>query len=123
MKRALIAASVLSLAFAMPAFAVESGQPAKEVKDAKGAKAEQKTPGDSLAQRKAGLLKRLDERIASMQQERKCIKAAKTQEEFGNCRESRGDRGERRGRREGMKKRGGQAGQAGQTPAAPAQGQ
>lgn len=116
MKRALIAAAVLSLAFAMPAFAVEGGQPANEAKDAKELKVTPKAPGDNFAQRKAVLLKRLDERIASMQQERKCIKASKTPEEAGNCRAGR--MGGRRDRRDGMmRKQGGPGGPGSQVPA------
>jgi hypothetical protein len=111
MKRALIAAAVLSLAFTVPAFAVEGVQPAKEVKESKDPKA-----GDTFTQRKAGILKRLDERMAAMQSEKKCVKAAKNPDELSKCREVRRG-GDRRERREGMHKRGGPEGPAGQAPA------
>lgn len=101
MKRALIAAAVLSLAFAAPVLAADAAKPAGKPA-AEGAPAPKagKEAGDNFGERKASLLKRIDDRINGMQNEKKCIKAAKNQDELRNCRGGRrgGDGEERRGR-------------------------
>lgn len=74
MKKALIAAVALSLVLAASVFAVDSGQP--------GA-----VPGQNFDQRKAEILKMLDERIASLQEAKSCIQAAQNHDAIGTCRE------------------------------------
>ncbi len=74
MKRALTAAAVLSLAFAVPAFAAEGGQP-------------QNAQGATFEQRQANILKMLDERIASLQAGKACVQAAKSDDDLKACRE------------------------------------
>ncbi len=73
MKRAVIAAFVLSLAFALPAFAAESNEPPK------GA-------APTFEQRKAQYLKSIDERSARLQEEKTCIQASKNENDFRACR-------------------------------------
>jgi len=73
MKKTVIAvASVLSMAFTIPAFAVE------------GSQTTQQTAPD-FERIKADHLKRLDERITSLQQQKTCVQAAKTQDALGAC--------------------------------------
>lgn len=74
MKRTVMAAVVLLLAFATPVIAVEGDQPPKG-------------PGQNFEQRKADILKRLDARIASAQEARACVQEAKNHEEIKACRE------------------------------------
>jgi hypothetical protein len=74
MRRGVIAVStVLSLVFAVPAFAVDGTQPPKET-------------APTFEQIKADHLKKLDERLNSLQQERVCAQAAKNQDELRACR-------------------------------------
>jgi hypothetical protein len=73
MKRAVIAAIVLSLAFALPAFAAESNQPPKG-------------QAPTFEQKKTQILKSLDERSAKIQEERNCVKAAKKDDDLKACR-------------------------------------
>jgi hypothetical protein len=74
MRRGVIAAStVLSLVFAVPVFAADATQPPKET-------------APSFEQMKADHLKRLDERLNSLQQEKVCVQAAKNQDELRACR-------------------------------------
>ncbi len=73
MKREVIAALALSLAFALPAFAAESNEPPKG------------TP-PTFEQRKAQYLKNIDERSARLQEEKTCIQAAKSENDFRACR-------------------------------------
>jgi len=98
MKRALIAAAVvLSLAFAVSAFADER-QPSNN-------------PGQNFEQRKAEILKMMDERIAGIQEEKSCVQAAKSHEDLKACREKhRAEMGKMRGE---MGKGGGQGGPGG----------
>jgi hypothetical protein len=72
MKRTLIAAALLSLAFAVPALANEEGQPPA-------------VPGQTFEQRQANILKMMDERIAAMQEGKTCIQAAKNDEDLKAC--------------------------------------
>lgn len=74
MKRTLIAAALLSLAFAVPAFAGEGGQPPI-------------VPGQTFEQRQANILKMMDERIAHLQEGKTCIQAAKNDADLKACRE------------------------------------
>jgi len=74
MKRAAIATLILSLAFALPAFAVESAEPAKG-------------PAPTFEQRKAQDLKRLDERSTKLQDEKACVQATKNENDLKACRE------------------------------------
>jgi hypothetical protein len=73
MKRTLIAAALLSLALAMPAFAGEEGQPPT-------------VPGQTFEQKQANTLKMMDERIAGLQEAKTCIQAAKSDEDLKACR-------------------------------------
>jgi len=73
MKREVIAAvAVLSLLFTVPAFAVEGTQPSPV------------TPPD-FEQMKAAHLKRLDNRINSLQEEKACVQAAKNHDDLKAC--------------------------------------
>lgn len=73
MTRVFVAAAVLFLAFASPVLASDvSQQPAG--------------PPD-FKQRKAEMLKNLDERISGLQQDRKCIQAANTPDDIRVCRD------------------------------------
>jgi uncharacterized membrane protein YgcG len=74
MKRALLGAAVLSVAFALPAFAVEGGQPPKE-------------PAANFEQKKAEILDNFDKRISRLQEEKACVQAAKDMKDLGACRE------------------------------------
>ena len=73
MKRTLIAAALLSLAFAAPALAAEGGQPPV-------------APGQTFEQRQAHVLKMMDERIAGLQEGKTCIQAAKNDDDLKACR-------------------------------------
>jgi hypothetical protein len=73
MKTAMIAAAV-SILFAAPAFAADNApQP--------------KGPGPNFEQRKAEILKRIDERIARNQEERACVQAAQNHNDIKACRD------------------------------------
>lgn len=74
MKRTLIAAALLSLAFAVPAFAVEGSQPST-------------APGKTFEERQANILKMIDERITSLQEGKACVQAAKSDSDLKACRE------------------------------------
>ena len=74
MKRTLITAAVLSLAFAVPAFAVDGTQP-------------QKAPPPTFEQRQANILKMIDARINSLQEAKGCTQAAKNDEDLRTCRQ------------------------------------
>ncbi len=76
MKKALIAAALLALVFALRAFAAEGSKPAT-------------APGKTFEQRQANILKMIDERIASMQEGRACVQAAKSDDDLKACREKR----------------------------------
>ena len=86
MKRTLIAAVLISLAFAVPALAAVDGQPPT-------------VPGKTFEQRQANILKMMDERIAGIQEGKTCVEAAKNDDDLRACREKhmsemRGKRGE-----------------------------
>jgi hypothetical protein len=75
MKRGVIAvATVLSLVFVVPAFAVDGSQPATT------------TTAPNFEQMKADHLKKLDERMTSLQQEKTCVQAAKILDDLKACR-------------------------------------
>jgi hypothetical protein len=74
MKRAIIAAVLLSLAFAVPILAAEGGKPTS-------------APGQTFEQRQSDMLKFADERIATLQEGKTCIKAAKKDDDLTACRE------------------------------------
>jgi len=74
MKRAVIAATVvLSLVFAVSAFAIEGTQPLGET-------------APNFEQMKADHLKKLTDRITSLQKEKVCVEAAKNQDDLRACR-------------------------------------
>jgi len=74
MKKTLIAAALLSLAFAVPTFAVEGGRPPT-------------APGQTFEQRQSHILKMIDERIISLQEGKECVQAAKNDNDLKACRE------------------------------------
>lgn len=76
MKRTIIVAVILLLAFAAPVIAVEGDQTPKG-------------PGQNFDQRKADILKRLDTEIANAQQTKGCVQEAKNHEEIKACMEKR----------------------------------
>lgn len=102
MKREVIAvAAVLSLVFAVPAFAVEGIQPsAGTVPD--------------FEQMKTDHLKRLDDRINSLQEEKACVQSAKNKDDIRVCRSK--HKVEMRGHVDEMRKRGGPGGPGGIVP-------
>lgn len=73
MKGILIAAALISLAFAVPVLATEGGQPPT-------------VPGQTFEQRQANILKMMDERIAGIQEGKTCIQAAKNDDDLKACR-------------------------------------
>ena len=128
MKQGLMAAAVLAAAFTAPAWAADSG-PAEKGPQVKGGKQQQGAP--DLKERKAQILKGIDERIAGLQKDMKCVQAAKTDADLQGCRQkSRGARDDRRrergpmgmGDRERMRAPGGPAPVPGAAPAPPVQG-
>jgi len=74
MKRAFISLAVLSLAFAVPVFAADGGQP-------------QQRQAPNFEQRQAEILKIMDARAADLQDERSCVQAAKGHEDLKACRD------------------------------------
>ncbi len=93
MKKTVIAAALLALAFAVPAFAVEGNQPPT-------------APGKTFEQRQTQILKMIDERMAGLQEGKACVQAAKNDNDLKACREKhvsemKGKRGEMR-RERGM---------------------
>jgi hypothetical protein len=74
MKNALLAAAVLSLALAAPAFAADDKQPPNP-------------SGRTFEQRQAHILKILDERIACLQEGKACVQAAKSDDDLRACRQ------------------------------------
>ncbi len=102
MKRVVIAvAAVLSLVFTVPAFAVEGNQPPAGT-----------VP--NFEQIKADHLKRLGDRINSLQEEKVCAQAAKNQDDLKACWSK--HKGEMKEQRDEMRKRGGPGGPGGQIP-------
>jgi hypothetical protein len=131
MKRGLMAAAVLAVAFAVPVWATDSN-PAEKGAQVKGGKPGQGAP--DLKEQKAQILKGLDERIAGLQKAKKCVQAAKTDADMQSCRQqakgaredNRRERGPRWGRdndRDRMRTPGGgPAPVPGTAPAPPVQG-
>jgi hypothetical protein len=72
MKRALIAAMLLSLVLVVPGFAAESNEPPK-------------VPAAALEQRKAQILKQIEERSSKLQKEKNCVQAAKSDDDLNAC--------------------------------------
>jgi hypothetical protein len=73
MKKTVIAAvSVLSMAFAIPAFAIEAGQTTQQA-------------ASDFETTKADNMKRLDERITALQQQKTCVQKATDQATMGAC--------------------------------------
>jgi hypothetical protein len=102
MKRVVIAvAAVVSLVFALTAFAIENVQPPKDT-------------GISFEQMKTNHMKKLDGRINSLQQEKTCAEAAKNQDDLMTCRSK--HKAEMKGHGDGMRKGGGTYGMGGQVP-------
>ncbi len=102
MKRVVIAvAAVLSLVFAVPAFAIEGSQPPEETVL-------------NFEQMRDDHLKKLDERMNSLQQEKTCVQAAKNQDDLRACRAK--HRAEMKKYRDEMRKGGGPGWQGGQVP-------
>ena len=91
MGKGIIAATVLSLVFAVPAFAVEGSPLPKET-------------GLTFEQMKSDHLKKLDERMNSLKQEKTCVHAAKSQDDLKACRAK--HRAEMKDRGHEMRKRG-----------------
>ena len=90
MKRVVIAvAAVVSLVFALTAFAVEDVQPPKET-------------GINFEQMKVDHLKKLDERMNSLKQEKTCAQAAKNYDDMMSCRSK--HKADMRGYRDEMRK-------------------
>lgn len=73
MKRTLIAAALISLAFAVSALAADNGSPPA-------------VPGQTFEQRQANILTMMDERIASIQEGKTCVQAAKSDADLKVCR-------------------------------------
>jgi hypothetical protein len=74
MKKALLAAVLVSSAFVMPAFAADSGQ-------------QPPTTAPTFEQRQAHMLKMIDERMSSLQAGKACVQAAKTSGDLNACRD------------------------------------
>jgi hypothetical protein len=73
-------AALISLCLAIPAVATDVGGPP------------QGAPSQDFQQTKAEILKRIDERLARIQQERVCVEAARSHEDARACREKFGPR-------------------------------
>ena len=102
MKRAaIVAAVVLSLVFAVSAFAIEGSQPPGET-------------APNFEQMKVDHLKKLEERMSSLQQEKTCVQAANNQDDLMACRAK--HKAEMKEHRDDMRKRGGPGGPGGQVP-------
>jgi len=71
-RKVIVAAAVLSMAFAAPAFAAEGTQSTQEA-------------ASNVEQMKADYLKRLEDRMNSLQQEKTCIEGAQSQDDLRNC--------------------------------------
>jgi hypothetical protein len=110
MKKALISAAILAVAFAAPAFAVDGNQ-------------QPNTAGQTFEQRQARILKFLDARIGNLQEVKTCVQAAKSDDDLRVCNQKHREemqqlRGQRRPRRgqyqqDGMMGPGGQGGPMG----------
>jgi hypothetical protein len=74
MRKTALAAAVLSLAFAAPVWAAGGGQPTTG-------------PTPNFDERKAEVLKKVDEQMIILQEAKVCIKAAKNHDDLRTCRE------------------------------------
>ena len=102
MKRAaIVAAVVLSLVFAVSAFAIDRGQPLGET-------------APNFEQMKADHLKKLDDRMTSLQKEKVCVEAAKNQDDLRACRST--HKADMKENRDDMRKRGSHGGPGGPVP-------
>jgi septal ring factor EnvC (AmiA/AmiB activator) len=102
MKRVVIAVvAALSLVLPVSAFAIEGSQPPKET-------------APNFEQMKVDHLKKLEERMSSLQQEKACVQAANNQDELRACRSK--HKAEMKEHRDDMRKRGGTGGPGGQVP-------
>lgn len=94
MKQTLTALTVaLALACVAPSFAAESGQPQQP----------QQGQAPNFEQKKADILKLMDERIKGLQEEKACVQAAKNHDDLRACREK--HRAEMKDVREEMRKK------------------
>lgn len=103
MRRAVIAVALV-LVFALPVFAVDVS----------------KTPAGTAPtfdQMKADRMKKIDERMTSLQEEKACVQAAKTQDDLKACWVKHKD--EMKEHRGDMKMKGGPGGPGGQMPMLP----
>jgi len=116
MKRILVA-GMLAMALAVPAYAVEGGQPPPP-----------KDQGANFEQRKADILGNMDRRMNRLQEEKACVEAAKNMDDLKACREKfmpegmrrRGEgRKDNRERPEGMREKGGEGAEGGAAPPPP----
>lgn len=104
MKKAIISGvAALSLAMAVPVFAAEESQSAADT-------------AASFERMRADHIKRLDDRIKSLQSERTCAQSAKDQNELRSCRMK--HQAEMRGRADDMRRKGGPGGPGGPMPPA-----
>ncbi len=94
-------AAALSLALAVPVFAADEGQSSADT-------------AASFERMKADHIKRLDDRIKSLQSERICAQGAKDQNELRACRMK--HQSEMRGRSDDMRRKGGPGGPGGPMP-------
>jgi len=81
-----LTAGILAMMFAAPAFAADDAKPAQT---APAPVKMQKQPQQpvSFEQRKADILKNIDNQTARLQKEKECVEAAKTMEDLMKCRE------------------------------------
>jgi hypothetical protein len=107
MKRTVIATLLFSFLLAVPVFAAEGGQPPQG-------------QGQTFEQKKAAILKMLDDRLANIQEDRACVEAAKNDDDLKACREKGKARLEKQ--REGRRSIGGQGGPGQGAPASPGKG-
>jgi hypothetical protein len=96
MKKVVFAVVALSLIVAVSAFAIEGNQPPKET-------------ALNFEQLKADHLKKLEERMSSLQQEKTCVQAAKSQDDLWACRSK--HKAEMKEHHDWMRKGGGPGGQ------------
>jgi len=101
MKRVVIAAVALLLGLSVSAFAIEGSQPPKET-------------APNFEQMKADHLKKLEERMSSLQEEKACVQAANNQDGLKACRAK--HKAEMREHRDDMRMRGGPGGPGSQVP-------
>ena len=101
MIKVVIAVVALSLVLSVSAFAIEGSQPPKET-------------APNFEQMKVDHLKKLEERMSSLQQEKTCVQAANNQDDLMACRAK--HKAEMKEHRDDMRKRGGPGGPGSQGP-------